>query len=194
MEASLPENAAIKSCEDIIDLKNSISCSELTKTVDLPSPITNETTTEAPILPNESPEVFIPDDNIIHTQGSIDLEGDEKHTDKEIPDGQVIPEVKKKKKVIQQGQERRRSERLMKDSSLTTMEKVGMVAKKRNLEGNQTNSNSFSVLSIDEVVHISSEMGIVIDDSAFDTCNLLKDLETARNDLYQKQFEQKKGP
>jgi tetraacyldisaccharide-1-P 4'-kinase len=74
------------------------------------------------------------------------------------------------------------------------MEKVGKVAQKKNLEGNSQNPNSFSVLSVDEVIHISSEMGVVIEDDDFATYNLLKDLEIARNDLYQKQSEQKLGP
>lgn len=102
-------------------------------------------------------------------------------------------DVMMKKKDAPQGQDRR-SERLKKDANLTTMEKVGKVAQKMNLEGNPQNPNSFSVLSVDEVVHISSEMGVVIEDDDFATCNLLKDLEIARNDLYQKQNEQKLGP
>jgi hypothetical protein len=97
-------------------------------------------------------------------------------------------DVMMKKKDAPQGQDRR-SERLKKDANLTTMEKVGKVAQKMNLEGNPQNPNSFSVLSVDEVIHISSEMGVVIEDDDFATCNLLKDLEIARNDLYQKQNE-----
>jgi hypothetical protein len=94
----------------------------------------------------------------------------------------------------QQIPERRRSERLKKDANLTTMEKIDRVAQKRNLEDNPSNSNSFSILSVEDIVNITSNMGIVIENSEFDTCCLLNDLENARNDLYQKQLEQQKNP
>lgn len=72
---------------------------------------------------------------------------------------------------------------------MTTMEKNQKMARKRNLEGNPPNSNSFSVLSIEEFVLITTDMGVAVDENDFDTFNLLKDLEKARNDLYQKQTE-----
>jgi hypothetical protein len=80
--------------------------------------------------------------------------------------------------------------RLKKDANLTTLEKTERAAQKKNLEGNPKPSNSFAVLSIDDISHISSEMGVVMDSDAFDTCNLLNDLEKARNDLYLKQLQQ----
>lgn len=98
------------------------------------------------------------------------------------------------KKGSQHIQERTRSERLKKDANLTTMEKVEREAQKKNLEGNPSMSNSFSVLSVDDIVHISSEIGIVIENDNFDTCNLLNDLETTRNDLYLKQLAQNVTP
>jgi hypothetical protein len=46
-------------------------------------------------------------------------------------------------------QERRRSERLKKDTTLTTMEKNQKMAEKRNVEGNTSTSNSFATLQIE---------------------------------------------
>jgi hypothetical protein len=48
----------------------------------------------------------------------------------------------------------RKSDRLKK-TTLTTMEKNQKMAKKRNIEGNPSCSDSFSVLTINEVVNIS---------------------------------------
>jgi hypothetical protein len=87
----------------------------------------------------------------------------------------------------QQVQERRRSEILKKDTSLTTMEKTEIAGAKKNLEGNSLKSNSFAVLSIEEIIHTTSEMGVMLDVNDLATFDLLDDLETARNDLYQKQ-------
>lgn len=197
MNTNLDENAFTKPCEDIASLKSNIpSENVLNDSEKLQSHIPKEKAVEASVTQNESPELFISDDNIIHTQESVDMEVDKIVNDyvQVLSEAQVIPEVINMKVDAQQGQGRRRSERLKKDSNSTTMEKVEKVAQKKNLEGNPSNSNSFSVLSVDEVVHITSEMGIVIEDDDFDTCNLLKDLEIARNDLYEKQIEQKVGP
>jgi hypothetical protein len=82
---------------------------------------------------------------------------------------------------------RRRSERLKKDSNLTTKEKIEKAAQINNLEGNSTRANSFSVLSVEDIINVSSDMGIVLDDKDFDTFDLLKQLECARNELFLKQ-------
>jgi hypothetical protein len=92
-------------------------------------------------------------------------------------------------KVTLQIQERRRSDRLKKTATLTTMEKTGVMAQKKNLEGNPQNSNSFAALTDNDIIHITSEMGIVVENDSFETCNLLNALEIARNDLYMKQLE-----
>lgn len=91
---------------------------------------------------------------------------------------------------LQQPNERR-SDRLKKTTTLTTMEKNQQMAHKRNLEGNPPNPNSFSVLPIEELVDVASYMGIALDESDFATFNLLKELETARHDLFAKQNEMK---
>jgi len=138
-----------------------------------------------------SPEMFISDDNIINTQDSVEMEMDQQLNDAvmiEAAKQDVLASVNDVDKEAQHIQERRRSERLKKDANLTTMEKIGRVAQKKNLEGNPQKSNCFSVLSANDITHITSEMGIVIENDDFDTCNLLNDLETARNDLYLKQL------
>lgn len=83
----------------------------------------------------------------------------------------------------------RRSDRLKKTATLTTMEKTGVMAQKKNLEGNPQNSNSFAALTDNDIIHITSEMSIVVENDSFETCNLLNALEIARNDLYMKQLE-----
>lgn len=85
---------------------------------------------------------------------------------------------------------RRRSERL-KDTNLTTMEKNDRMAQKRNLEGNSKNPKPISVLPIDEIIHITANMGVAINSEDFETFDLIRDLEKARDDLYLKQCENK---
>jgi hypothetical protein len=80
----------------------------------------------------------------------------------------------------------RRSERLKKYTAMTTMEKVDKMAIKANLEGKPVNHNSFFVLPIEEIAHVTSCMGIRVDDDNFATFNLIKDLKKVRDDLYQK--------
>ena len=41
------------------------------------------------------------------------------------------------------------------------------------------------------MILVTSNMGVIMENDDFDTFNLLNDLEHARNDLFQKQFEQK---
>jgi hypothetical protein len=61
------------------------------------------------------------------------------------------------------------------------------------LKVTQKNKNSFSLLPIEEIVTISADMGVIINHDDFDTFNLLKDLEQARDNLYSKQCELKKS-
>lgn len=67
------------------------------------------------------------------------------------------------------------------------MEKGEKLAKKWNLEGNSSSSNSFSILPIEEIVHTGSDMGIAVKHDNFATFDLLKTLEMATDDLYVKQ-------
>lgn len=61
------------------------------------------------------------------------------------------------------------------------------MAMKRNLEGtNLKSDNSFSVLANNEIVHLSKDMCVIIDDSSFNAVNLIKDLEIARHSLAEK--------
>ena len=139
-----------------------------------------------------SPEVFIPDDNIITTQESVGME-----VDMESPAGDVRVQLKHMMEIdiaTNQVQERRRSERLKKDTTLNIMEKVEKRAQKANLEGNSSNNNSFSVLPNEVIGAITSCMGIVVEEDDFDTFNLSKDLEKTRDDLYHKQICQNKNP
>jgi hypothetical protein len=70
------------------------------------------------------------------------------------------------------------------------MENVEAAIMKKNLEGNLASYNTFSTLPIEEIVHNASEMGISIKHDDFDTFDLLKTLELARNDMYLKQCDQ----
>lgn len=81
----------------------------------------------------QSPEIFIPDDNIINTQESVRMEVECQEKDTVMEDNihkDTLVGGTKMEMKAQHIQERRRSERL-KDSSLTTMEKLKRVAKKR---------------------------------------------------------------
>jgi hypothetical protein len=42
-----------------------------------------------------------------------------------------------------------------------------------NLEGNPSNCNSFSVLPVEEIAHVTSCMGIIVEDDNFATFNLM---------------------
>jgi hypothetical protein len=69
------------------------------------------------------------------------------------------------------------------------MEKASALSKKRNLEGNHDfalnplSNNSFAVLSDNQIIAKASLMGVRIPDGNFDTVNLVRDLELARNSL-----------
>lgn len=141
----------------------------------------------------QSPEIFIPDDTIINTQESM---GADLVIDNNVPENMMVDGDKDGAPGIQNAgvfhpEERRRSERLKKDTNLHCMDKAEKVAKKINLEGNSSNTNSFSVLPVEEIVDISANMGIAIRDDDFTTFDLLKTLESARNDLYFKENETK---
>jgi len=68
------------------------------------------------------------------------------------------------------------------------------MARKRNLEGNTSCYNSFSALPDVDIVDMSAEMGVILDKNDFDTFDLLRDLEQARNNLYQKQSDNVSAP
>lgn len=110
-----------------------------------------------PPIISMSLEIFIHDDTIINTQGSANMEGDDSKMvngqndeDKNPRPNDMIPEV-----VEIPPSPSRKSDRLKKTTALTTMEKNQKMAKKRNIEGNPSCSDSFSVLTINEVVNIS---------------------------------------
>lgn len=135
---------------------------------------------------SESPEVFITDDNTVNTQESGTVE----NVDNMIVNDQVNVDAPADVQVLPE----RRSDRLKKDTALTTMEKLERMAKKRNCEGNPLQNNMFSVLPNDEIATLSSHMGVVIEDTAFDTLDLLRDLEKARMTLYNKNKETTQNP
>lgn len=84
-------------------------------------------------------------------------------------------------------EDRRTSSRLNKDILLTTEEKNMKMGRKRNLEGTNLNSeNSFAVLSDNDIMHLSRDMGVILEDSNFTAIDLIKDLEIARHSLRDK--------
>lgn len=83
-------------------------------------------------------------------------------------------------------QNRRRSERLKKDVHLTTLDKYEALAKKRSLEGNSKKHQNISELDNIMLDCLAKDMGVVVQDNGFATFDLIKDLETARNCLYDK--------
>lgn len=89
-------------------------------------------------------------------------------------------------------EDRRTSSRLQKDILLTTEDRILKIGKKRNLEGTNLNTkNSFSVLDNTDTMHISSEMGILIEDSNYAAIDMIKYLEIARYSLAKKRLLQK---
>lgn len=138
---------------------------------------------------NNSPEIFLLDDNIINTQDSQAQDGDGAAQDDtpQVATSMTIPDVPKMAD-MKLAQERRRSERLMKETMLTTQEKTERMAKKRNLEGNTSNQNMFSTLANDVIAELSASMGINPDNNDYATFDLLKDLECARQELYSKEM------
>jgi hypothetical protein len=143
-----------------------------------------------------SPEIFIPNDNIVTTQASQLVENDGPES-VIIHDEDDSTKVSQQKMVTHQDDDdqladgRRRSERLKKDNNMTTMEKTDRMVQKRNLEGNSKKPVPISVLPVDEIMNISANMGVTINSENFDTFDLIKDLARARDDLYSKQVENK---
>jgi len=80
----------------------------------------------------------------------------------------------------------RRSDRLLKDIIMTTQEKTNLMAKKRNLKGNTTSTSTFSNLHHDLHV-ISKKMGVVVENENSNSFDILKEIETARMNLFNKQ-------
>jgi hypothetical protein len=84
------------------------------------------------------------------------------------------------------------SSRLQDSVNTDTLKKASALSKKRNLEGNHDSdpnplsNNSFAVLSDNQIVAKASLMGVRIPDGNFDTVNLVRDLELARNSLVSK--------
>lgn len=98
---------------------------------------------------SESPEIFITDDNIAHTQESQNVEEERlmvEVIDQDQEKDVIVAAPSAAEAHLKQPQERRRSERLKKDITLTTKEKNERMARKRNLEGTYSNQNMFSVL------------------------------------------------
>lgn len=82
-----------------------------------------------------------------------------------------------------------RSDRLKKDITITTQEKIERMATKRNLEGNTSSSTMFSDLRIKTIKDLSSDIGINVHQISFGTFDMLKELEIARKNLQSKQHE-----
>jgi hypothetical protein len=62
------------------------------------------------------------------------------------------------------------------------------IPKKRPLEGNSIpDQSSFAILSLDNIVNIAGEMGVVIPPEKFNKVDLLRDIEIARHALINKQ-------
>lgn len=87
-------------------------------------------------------------------------------------------------KMRQEREDRRWSERIMKQTTEGAKEKNldGQPAK----EGNQITSNSFSILGNDEIVLRSSRIGVVVDNYDLPTINMLTELEMVRHSLNEK--------
>jgi hypothetical protein len=131
-----------------------------------------------------SPEIFLSDDTIVNTQESeiMDIDGGTQRGEVLLQSDYAVHS--EEANPVQE----RRSERLKKITPLTNLEEMERNVQEANLEGIYSNYNSFSVLLDDDISHITSCMGIVVEDNNFDTFNLIRDLEKARDDLYQKQI------
>ena len=69
------------------------------------------------------------------------------------------------------------------------MEQAAKLSKRRDLEGtpkNPTSSNSFEVLNNNEIMLRASLMGVDIPNDKFESVDLLRNLEEARNQLHNK--------
>ena len=89
-----------------------------------------------------------------------------------------------------QRQERRASERIQKAMNMEGKPQ-GKSSNKRSLEGNiNTSSNFFSILSNDDLVDKSIAMGVNINCGDYSSIDMLRNLEDARNALYNKKIQQ----
>lgn len=70
---------------------------------------------------------------------------------------------------------------------MTTREKIEIIAKKRNLEGYTTAHSILSDLSHDDLHAMSKKMEVVIEKDSSHSFDVLKELETARINLLNKQ-------
>jgi hypothetical protein len=109
--------------------------------------------------------------------GKLDTNQQGKNND--MNEANKMKKIDEDREVIKEVQQvnMKRSERLKKDANLSTMEKVERESLEKNVEGNSQKTNSFVVLSSNDITHVTAKMGIVIDNDIFDTCNLLNDLE-----------------
>jgi hypothetical protein len=83
-------------------------------------------------------------------------------------------------------EERRRSDHLKEVIHLTTMERNEAMAKKRNLEGIIKRPGTIAEID-NQVLHVlAKDMGVLVKDSNFDSFDMLKELENARNCLHMK--------
>jgi hypothetical protein len=135
---------------------------------------------------------------VINTQEStitaVELASQDEEPDrkrKSLPEMKVQDEAKMDENKTMQPKEdqqvRRQSERLGKNIHLTTQERNEIMAQKRCLEGNSTHAVSFSELSNNDMCSIAKNMGVVISEDDFDTFDVVKELELARANLYEKQ-------
>jgi len=88
-------------------------------------------------------------------------------------------------------QERCRSERLKKEIRLTTQAKNENMAKKRCMEGNTSHPSSLADIDNNSMCVLAKNMGVVIENDEFDTFDIVKKLELARANLYDKQHNSK---
>jgi hypothetical protein len=124
---------------------------------------------------------------VIDTQGSVILnvsqeEEDNSSDQRKKADGMMKPEVRQKSTPIF---ERRVNERLKKDLGIRIEEKSRRMYVKRSLEGNIHKSKSnFSCLSSIKIIDISKKMGVTMSNQNLDFIDLLKEMELARQCLF----------
>lgn len=85
-----------------------------------------------------------------------------------------------------------RSEHLREGIHLTTKEKNDAMARKRNLEGNTKKSHTLADIENNVLNNLAMDMGIHVKDSNFDSFDVLKELENARNCLHLKHMDNDK--
>lgn len=107
-------------------------------------------------------DIFLPDDQIVNTQGSV--ASSEEIRSQEVTDGEIHDQAAERdiSLIDTEAQPHERSERLKKDITMTTQEKNDFMAKKRNLEGNTLPKSMFSELSHDSLHDISKKRGLLL--------------------------------